>query len=242
MRNIRQTLTKEFLEKEYLESGKSVTRLAREIGIGVNTLRRRLHDFGLPVIAERQFGGRRNTGRYPQLRDRAWLAEELKTKTMLQIAGEIGTSSGNISDYARRYGLREPEGVKAGLAKSYPEGRFGEDASRWRGGKIMTGGGHIYRYAPDHPKANLNGYVMEHRLILEESLGRELRWDEVVHHKNGIKTDNRAENLEVMSVTDHRKIHMNALPKLYTCEQRCDQLSARIVHLEGVLDAHGITY
>lgn len=229
MKNVRQAITKEFLEKEYLHSGKSVTRLASELGVGVNTLRRRLQDLGLPVIAERQFGGRRNTGKFPQLRDRGWLEQELKSKTMLQIATEIGTTSGNVSDYVNRHGLRAEFGtVKSGLAKAFPEGRYGAESSHWKGGKIKSTGGHIYQHRPDHPKATLNGYVMEHRLVAEEVLGRELGYDEVVHHKNGIKTDNSPENLEVMSVSEHRRVHMNAYVKLYTAEKRIEKLETFI--------------
>ena len=49
----------------------------------------------------------------------------------------------------------------------------------------------------DHPRAHQNGYVFEHTLVMEESLGRYLHPDENVHHRNGVRVDNRIENLEL---------------------------------------------
>lgn len=54
---------------------------------------------------------------------------------------------------------------------------------------------------------NKKGNVKQHRRIMEEFLGRKLEPDEVVHHKNGIKTDNRIENLEVMIKGEHSSYH-----------------------------------
>lgn len=64
--------------------------------------------------------------------------------------------------------------------------------------------GYILAYQPDHPKADPNGYVLEHRLVMEQVLGRLLEPWEHVHHKNSDRADNRPENLEVVTHATHR--------------------------------------
>ncbi|TAL19759.1 MAG: hypothetical protein EPN99_10020 [Frankiales bacterium] len=49
----------------------------------------------------------------------------------------------------------------------------------------------------DHPRAGSNGYVFEHLLVMEELLGRHLLPGETVHHRNGLRDDNRPQNLEL---------------------------------------------
>lgn len=84
--------------------------------------------------------------------------------------------------------------------------RKGEKSATWNGGRIKDSLGYIRYYAPSHPFTN-GKYILEHRLIMEKKLGRYLKKDEHIHHINGIKNDNRIENLELLSASEHRQRH-----------------------------------
>src|SRR5688572_26402029 len=77
---------------------------------------------------------------------------------------------------------------------------------KWKGGRIRHSNGYVKLLMKDHPFCDSKGYVMEHRLVMEEFLGRYLTKDEDIHHINGIKTDNRIENLELMTKSEHGKL------------------------------------
>lgn len=70
----------------------------------------------------------------------------------------------------------------------------GHKPYHWKGGRY-THKGYIYVLAKDHPAADEYGYVLEHRLVYEKSVGRLLKPGEIVHHKNGNRSDNRLKNL-----------------------------------------------
>lgn len=77
----------------------------------------------------------------------------------------------------------------------------------WEIEKIISKGDYNYCIVRDHPNRTKNDYVLEHRVVLENHLGRVLKEDEVVHHKNGNKKDNRAINLEVLTNKEHSILH-----------------------------------
>ena len=81
-----------------------------------------------------------------------------------------------------------------------------EKHPRWKGGKYKDIKGYIWVYIKDHPYSKDN-HIREHRLVYEKYLGRYLLFGEFIHHKNGIKDDNRIENLLLVNNKSHRKYH-----------------------------------
>ncbi len=68
---------------------------------------------------------------------------------------------------------------------------------KWVNKRGIGTGGYVVLYDISHPNATKNGQIKEHRLVMAEHLGRPLRKGENVHHKNGVRHDNRIENLEL---------------------------------------------
>lgn len=67
--------------------------------------------------------------------------------------------------------------------------------------------GYWYLYRPDHPDSSEQGYIAEHRIVMENKIGRRLNNNEIVHHKDHIKTNNNPDNLEIMSLSEHSSYH-----------------------------------
>ena len=76
------------------------------------------------------------------------------------------------------------------------------------GSERKTGSGYIVVYMPGHPRANAIGEVPKHTLVLEATLGRYLAPNEVAHHINHRRDDNRPENLRLMDEKEHKWMHI----------------------------------
>lgn len=110
---------------------------------------------------------------------------------------------------------------------------------RWKGGRWIDHDGYALVKRWDHPDHRKSGYVLEHRLVMEEAIGRRLLPTEIVHHKNSNKSDNRLENLELL---DGQATHMiiertgkkypRASGVWFTCEL-CSEKFYRCGHYKG---------
>lgn len=133
----------------------------------------------------------------------------------------IGTYKKEGISRSYQYSLFECPTCKKHVEKIRTDGLKAKSCSRNCYSKNRTGkrygsyvdkvfiSGYYYIYQPDHPNAKNGFYVAEHRLIAENKIGRYLKNDEVVHHINENKFDNRPENLMVMTASEHIKLHAN---------------------------------
>jgi len=128
---------------------------------------------------------------------------------MTEGGDSLGSKFGEENPFFNKHHTKET--IEA-ISKHFVENKtfYRENNPAWNGGRFKhKKDGIIYIRDRDHPSSNKNGYICEHRLIMEKHIGRYLEKDEIVIHTNGIKDDNRIENLELISRSEfHRRIRL----------------------------------
>lgn len=106
--------------------------------------------------------------------------------------------------------LKNPRCLSCAARQTTPKR---SQSCHWKGGRLSSSDGYVKVIIEPNdfffPMAGYNGYVLEHRLVMAKHVKRCLLSWEVVHHKNGIKQDNRLENLALLSVTGEHNTQLD---------------------------------
>lgn len=90
--------------------------------------------------------------------------------------------------------------------------RTGINSPHWNGGRTVHSSGYILIRCIQHPNSR-NGYIFEHRLIMEKKLNRLLNSSERIHHIDGNKKNNNISNLVLTNIIEHNHYHIRNKPK-----------------------------
>lgn len=177
-------------QRRLYEEGATIQEVAAAAGQSYSTTRRRLLAAGTSIRKERTQAHRERIAAAQRLDLDEGLLRELAAQgsTSREIASALGCSE---------EGVRKAQ-IRLGLERLPAKARPHRNAF-WRGGAVPDKHGYILIHWPDHPAATKGGYVRQHRILMERTLGRPLRDEEVVDHRNGDTSDNHDENLRLFA-------------------------------------------
>lgn len=141
----------------------------------------------------------------------AWTQEQIgmlhslyPNERSVDVAKKIGRSKSAVDHMASRLQIKKDKAVMYAIRSVAMKG---QSSGNFKGYRRRTSKGYVTLYRPNEPGTDRNGLIMEHRYMMSLHIGRALRNDEAVHHINGIKNDNRLDNLLLMTVGEHSALH-----------------------------------
>ncbi len=200
---------REWLSEKYTDEGLTIEKIAELAGCAENTIHQWLNKHDI----ERRGVGYRPVEEEPY-RDKEWLETQYieKEKSTRQIAGELNCSYETIRRWVNRHGIEFTHSQKV------KESWEGADKRKEKVGERFA---EIHKTIHPFFFTHKSGYervgssdgdggtdfVTVHRLVAVAKYGIEEVKDMVVHHRNGVKWDNRPENLEIMTAENHSRHH-----------------------------------
>lgn len=191
-------LTKEELEQLYLEENRTLVDMCEIIGVkSPITMSKILREKGVTTNKNAIKSNATKKGMTDE-EFKDYLIFEYKDNSICQIAHKLNVTQVAIRKYFKKYNIPFKEKKDTYLR--------GAKAPNWNGGRHMHNG-YIEIYAPKHPHKNKRNCIYEHQKVMEDYLGRYLEKGEVVHHKDLCKTNNNIENLQLLTMSEHSKLH-----------------------------------
>jgi DNA-binding transcriptional MerR regulator len=189
-------LTKEYLEKEYVQKRRFIKDISLEVGCSLNSVRNYLKKYNIDIenrYEDRQTFKGLNPAR--KIMTKVYLKEEYvhKNRSLNNIARELNCSSALVKEMLLTHGIK------------VDKLKYGETFELCNG--VSESHGYLLVYMPNHRLADKKGYVRLHILLAEHYFNRLVKKGEVVHHKNFNKLDNTPDNLVIMTKKEHDRLH-----------------------------------
>ena len=151
----------------------------------------------------------------------AWLSQERSGK--------------NHPNFGQRH---RPESIAKMKATKAARAVRGPQHHGWKGGRYLSRGYLIVTLSAAELEtfgsmAKAGGYVPQHRIVMARKLKRPLLPSEVVHHRNGIKTDNRLRNLELSDHATHKRDHQAIVKELRRARAEIERLRSKLASLRS---------
>ena len=212
------------LKTLYVEQQLSCRQIASQFGVSQTKVLRELSHLGCHI--------RRQTNRADLDTEKIIGLYSNQKLSSRQVAAELNYKLSTVRSILKDSGVlrSHKQATTVGLQEGRIKPLLPEMTKRYKGG-IIEEGGYIKVRQPSHPKADARGYVRRSHLVWEEVHNRFLPEDWLIHHINGIKTDDNPRNLLGMPKSQHHGFLVQQ-----ATQERIRELEVQNRHLLGLLE------